>query len=387
MKRILVSALSISLLWPAAASAEIVVGFVTGLSGAVSSIGIPIGKGIAAGQTYRGEIDGEAVRVIELDDASDPSMAARNTRKLVEQEKVDALIGTSGAPQTVAMATIAVELKVPMVAVSPITPPPTGEGGPWVVQSLQPQLLLFQGIVGHMKANKVKTVAFIGFNDALGDLMYSSLVESAKEAGINIVANERYARTETSVTGQVLKIVSQRPDAVVIGGTATPAALPAIGLTERGYKGLVYGNNGMISADFLRVAGKAANGIICPTGPVIVAEQLPDSNPTKKVALAYREAYQKANSAPAIDGFSPYAFDGWLILTDAIKRAKATGAKSGTPEFRAAIRAALYSTKELAGAYGVYNFVPASTYGVDERSVTLVKIDNGAWKLLSSPTP
>jgi len=327
MKRMLVSALAIGLIWPGAASAEIVVGFVTGLSGAVSSIGIPIGKGIAAGQVYRGEIDGEPIRVIELDDASDPSMAARNTRKLVEQEKVDALIGTSGAPQTVAMATIAVELKVPMVAVSPITPPPTGEGGPWVVQSLQPQLLLFQGIVGHMKANKVKTVAFIGFNDALGDLMYSSLVESAKEAGINIVANERYARTETSVTGQILKIVSQRPDAIVIGGTATPAALPALALAERGYKGLVYGNNGMISADFLRVAGKAANGIICPTGPVIVAEQLPDSNPTKKVSIAYRETYQKANNAPAIDGFSPYAFDGWVILTDAIKRAKATGVK------------------------------------------------------------
>lgn len=384
MKRILVSALALALAWPGTASAEIVVGFVTGLSGAVSSVGIPNAKGVAAGQAYLNTIDGEPIRVIELDDASDPSISTRNARKLVEQEKVDVLIGTSGAPQTVAMATVAVELKVPMVAISPITPPPVGEGGPWVVQSLQPQSLLVQGIVDHMKQNKVKTVAFIGYNDALGDLIYTSLVDSAKAAGINVVANERYARTETSVTGQVLKIVSLRPDAVVIGGTATPAALPVLALTERGYKGQVYGNNGMISTDFLRVAGKAANGIICPTGPVIVAEQLPDSNPTKKIALAYREAYQKANNAPAVDGFSPYSFDGWVILTDALKRAKATGAKPGTPEFRAAIRAALYSTKELPGAYGVYNFTPASTFGVDERSVTLVKIDNGAWKLLPS---
>lgn len=130
MKRILVSALALALAWPGTASAEIVVGFVTGLSGAVSSVGIPNAKGVAAGQAYLNTIDGEPIRVIELDDASDPSISTRNARKLVEQEKVDVLIGTSGAPQTVAMATVAVELKVPMVAISPITPPPVGEGGP-----------------------------------------------------------------------------------------------------------------------------------------------------------------------------------------------------------------------------------------------------------------
>src|SRR6267154_1391154 len=188
------------LLTAAPAHAEILVGFVTGLSGPVSSIGIPNAKGLAAGQAYIGEIDGEKVRVIQLDDASDPTASTRNARKLVEQEKVDILIGTSGAPQTLAMATAAIEMKVPMIAVSPIAPVPAGEGGPWVVQTPQPAPLLVQGIVDHMKSRNVKTVAFVGFSDAFGDLMYNSLLQAAEKAEIKVIANERYARSDNSVT-------------------------------------------------------------------------------------------------------------------------------------------------------------------------------------------
>ena len=276
---------------PQLAQAEILVGFVTGLSGPVSSIGIPNAKGIAAGEAYVGEIGGEKVRVIQLDDASDATASARNARKLVEQEKVDILIGTSGAPQTLAMATAAIEMKVPMIAVSPIAPVPPGDGGPWVVQTPQPTPLLVQGIVDHMKAKGLKTVAFIGFSDAFGDLMYNSLEQSVKTTDIKIIANERYARSDSSVTAQVLRALAARPDAIMLGGTGTPGALPVIALSERGYKGPLYGNHGLISADFLRLAGKAANGIICPTGPVTAAEQLPSSNPIQKVALDFRAAF------------------------------------------------------------------------------------------------
>src|SRR4029450_11104476 len=209
----------------APARAEILVGFVTGLSGPVSSIGVPNAKGLAAGQAYIGEIDGEKVRVIQLDDGSDPAASTRNARKLVEQEKVDFLIGTSGAPQTLAMATAAIEMKVPMVAVSPMGPgSPTapvraGEGGPWVVQTPQPMPLLVQGIVDHMKGRGVKTVAFIGFSDALGDLFYNALLQTAEAASIKVIANERYARSDNSVTAQVLRAISARPDAIMLGGT------------------------------------------------------------------------------------------------------------------------------------------------------------------------
>ncbi len=365
-----------------AARAEIVVGFITGLSGAVSSIGIPNGKGIAAGMAFKNEVGGETIRVIRLDDASDPAATVRNVRKLVEQEKVDFLIGTSGAPHTFAMATVAVELKVPMVAISPIAEPPKGDGGPWIVQIPHPQRLLAQGIVADMKRRNLQTIGFIGFSDALGDLMFDSLAAAAQEAGIKVLANERYARTDTSVMPQVLKAVAGRPDAIMVGGTATPGALPVLALSERGYKGVIYGNNGMISTDFLRVAGKAAEGLICPTGPVVVAEQLPDSNPIKQVALAYRAAYEKASSTSPSDGFSAYAFDGWLVFLDAARRAIEGGAKPGTAAFRDALRQALYSSKEVVGTHAVYNFTPQSSLGVDERSRVLVKIEHGGWKLL-----
>ncbi|TYO60952.1 ABC transporter substrate-binding protein [Bradyrhizobium hipponense] len=381
MKSLLGSALLI-LAGPQAAQADILVGFVTGLSGPVSSIGIPNAKGIAAGETYVGEIGGEKVRVIQLDDASDATASARNARKLVEQEKVDILIGTSGAPQTLAMATAAIEMKVPMIAVSPIASVPAGEGGPWVVQTPQPMPLLVQGIVDHMKAHGLKTVAFIGFSDALGDLLYDSLSQSAKAADIKVIANERYARSDSSVTAQVLRALAARPDAIMLGGTGTPGALPAIALSERGYKGPLYGNNGMISADFLRLAGKTANGIICPTGPVIAAEQLAANNPIQKVSLAYRTAYEKANGEMPTDSFSSYSFDGWVVFVDAAKRAMAAGAKPGSPEFRSALRQALFATKEVVGTQGVYNFTPADRHGVDDRSRVLVQIEDGKYKLL-----
>jgi branched-chain amino acid transport system substrate-binding protein len=367
---------------PRVAQADILVGFVTGLSGPVSSIGIPNAKGIAAGQTYVGEIGGEKVRVIELDDASDATASARSARKLVEQEKVDILIGTSGAPQTLAMATAAIEMKVPMIAVSPIAAVPAGEGGPWVVQTPQPMPLLVQGIVDHMKAHGLKTLAFIGFSDALGDLLYDSLSQSAKAADIKVIANERYARSDSSVTAQVLRTLAARPDAIMLGGTGTPGALPVIALSERGYKGPLYGNNGMISADFLRLAGRTANGIICPTGPVIAAEQLPASNPIQKVALDFRAAFEKANGEAPTDSFSSYSFDGWLVFADAAKRAIATGAKPGSPEFRAALRQALFTTKEVVGTQGVYTYTPADRHGVDDRSRILVQIEDGTYRLL-----
>jgi branched-chain amino acid transport system substrate-binding protein len=367
---------------PQFAKAEILIGFVTGLSGPVSSIGIPNAKGIAAGESYVGEIEGEKLRVIQLDDGSDPAASARDARKLVEQDKVDILIGTSGAPQTLAMATAAIEMKVPMIAVSPIAPVPAGDGGPWVVQTPQPTPLLVQGIVDHMKARGLKTVAFIGFSDAFGDLMYDALAQSAKAADIKVVANERYARSDSSVTAQVLRALATHPDAIMLGGTGTPGALPVIALSERGYKGPLYGNHGLISADFLRLAGKAANGIICPTGPVTAAEQLPSSNPIRDVALAFRAAFEKANGEAPTDSFSSYSFDGWLVLVDAAKRAIATGAKPGSPEFRSALRQAFFTTKEVVGTQGVYTFTPADRHGVDGRSRVLVQIEDGKYKLL-----
>ena len=364
-----------------ARAAELKVGFGTALSGSGASIGIPYAKGMAAAAAFASAVGQDKIRIIQLDDASDPSTAARNAAKLIEEENVDLLIGTSSTPSTAAMAAVATAKKVPMIAVSPLPPIPPGEGGPWVISIPQPAPLMANAVVERMKATGVKTVGYIGYSDSWGDLVYDGLTKAAEPAGIKVVANERYARADSSVTAQALKIMATRPDVIMTGGSGTPGALPFIALKERGYGGPIYGMHALINPDFIRVGGPSVEGVICPTGPVVVAEQLPESNPVRAVGMQFREAYQKANGTPAADAFSAYSFDGWLIFLDAAKRALPTAAP-GTPEFRAALRGAIMSTKEVVGSHGVYSFTPASPYGVDERARVLVKLVKGNWQLV-----
>ena len=348
------------------------------LSGPNSSLGIPYAKGMQTALAYKPEINGHKIQLIVLDDASDPTTAGRNARKLVEEDKVDVLMGTSGVPAAIAMAQVGREAKTPMIGLTPIVL--DAKENPWVFTVAQPTQLMVDAVVERMKRNGVKTVGYIGFADAWGDLVYDAMMKAAPAAGIKVVSNERYARSDQSVTGQVLKIVALHPDAVMTGGAGTPGALPFLALAERGYKGGIYGQHGLINPDFLRVAGASAQGALMPTGPVIVAEQLPDSYPTKKIALDFRAVFQRVNGAPSTDAFSAYSFDGWLVFADAASRALAK-AEPGTPEFRVALRDAIASTREVVGTHGVYNFKPGDLYGVDQRARVIVKVDNGKWKL------
>jgi branched-chain amino acid transport system substrate-binding protein len=361
-------------------AADLTVGFVTSLSGPGASIGIPYEKGILAGHAFAGKVGDTSIKLIRLDDASDSSAATRNARKLVQEEKVDVLIGTSGVPGTVAMAVVAAETKTPMISLTPTTPP-QNPNGQWLISIPQPPPLMVAAVVDRMKKDNVKKTAYIGFSDAWGDLVYDALMKNAPGAAIEVLTNERYARADTSVTGQTLKIIAAHPDAVITGGSGTPGALPYLALAERGYKGGLYGTHALINPDFVRVGGKAVEGVIAPTGPVIVAEQLPDSNPTKKVSLTFREVYQKANSSPTSDAFSAYSFDAWLVLLDAAKRALAK-AQPGTEAFRAAFNEAMQTTSNITGTHAVYNFKPGAYYGVDERARVLVQLQKGKWMLL-----
>jgi branched-chain amino acid transport system substrate-binding protein len=361
-------------------AADLTVGFVTSLSGPGASIGIPYEKGILAAHAFAGKVGDVNIKLIRLDDASDPSAATRNARKLVQEEKVDVLIGTSGVPGTVAIAVVAAETKTPMISLTPATQP-QGPNGQWMISIPQPPPLMVAAVVARMKQDHVKKTAYIGFSDSWGDLVYDALMKNAPGAAIDVLTNERYARADTSVTGQTLKIIAARPDAVITGGSGTPGALPYLALAERGYKGGLYGTHALINPDFVRVGGAAVEGVIAPTGPVIVAEQLPDSNPTKKVSLAFREAYQKVNSSPAGDAFSAYSFDAWLVLLDAAKRALQK-AQPGTEAFHAAFNDAMQSATEVVGTHGVYTYKPGGYFGVDERARVLVQLQKGKWTLL-----
>jgi branched-chain amino acid transport system substrate-binding protein len=324
------------------------------------------------------EIGGEPVDVIQLDDGSDPSAATRDARKLIEEDKVDVLIGTSTAASSNAIAAVADELKVPYLAISPISPPVADDGLRWVLCVTQPPPLMIKTVTDRIKQDGVKTLGYIGYSDAWGDFVYKGAKTAETEGALTIVANERYARTDTSVVGQVLKVVASHPEGVLDGGSGTQGALPLLGLADRGYKGKLYGTPAMVNADFIRISGKAAEGMEISAGPASVADQLPDDHYAKKPALAFRTAFQKVYGALPTDGFSAYSFDAWLIFEDAAKKALAT-TPPGTPAFQKALDDAIFSIKDLAGTEGLYTFTPASSYGVDERSLIVAKLENGKW--------
>ncbi len=358
------------------AHADITVGFVTSLSGSGSSIGIPYGRGMDAAYAYADTIDGQKIKLVRLDDSTDPSTAARDARKLIEDDKVDILIGTATTPSASAMMAVANELKVPMISLSPLKASQSSDA--WGISVVQPPPLMVSVPVERMVRDGVKTVGFIGFSDAWGDLVYSGAKRAADAGKIKLVAAERYARTDTSVTGQALKVFAAHPDAVLIGGSGTQAALPILALAQLGYKGKFYGTPALLNADFIRLGGKAAEGVVVSAGPVMVAAQLPADHYAKKISLTFFDDYKKATGQVSTNAFSPYAFDTWILFLDAAKRALPK-AKPGTPEFRTALREAIFATKGVAGTNGIYNCHPGSAYCSDQRGLVLVRLVDGKW--------
>ena len=359
--------------------AQVKIGVTLSATGPAASLGIPEKNTIAL---LPKEIGGKSVEYIVLDDGSDTSRAVQNTRKLIDEDHVDAIIGSTVTPNSLAMIDAASAGKTPMIsmAASASIISPMDAKRAWAFKTPQNDSLMADAIAGYMEKHGVKTVGFIGFADAYGDGWSSVFTAAAAAHKLKIVANERYNRTDTSVTGQVLKTMSANPDAVLIAGAGTPAALPAKALKERGYKGKVYQTHGVANNDFLRVCGKDCDGELLPAGPILVAEQLPDSNPVKKSALAYKSAYEKAYGVGSISTFGGHAWDAGHMLEEAIPEALKK-AQPGTEAFREALRSSLENLKDLPLAHGVMNTTPADHNGFDDRARVMVQIVDGKWKV------
>jgi branched-chain amino acid transport system substrate-binding protein len=362
------------------ASAQIKVGVTVSATGPAASLGIPEKNTFAL---LPKQIAGKSVEYFVLDDASDTTTAVKNSRKLISEDKVDVLVGSTVTPNSLAMIDVAAESETPMIsmAASSSIVEPVDARRRWVFKTPQNDSHMATAITGHMADSGIKSVAFIGFNDAYGEGWYKEFSKLADIRKIKVIANERYARTDTSVTGQILKIMGANPDAVLIAGSGTPAALPQKTLKERGYKGRIYQTHGIANNDFLRVCGKDCEGTWLPAGPLLVAEQLADSNPVKKSAMAYKTAYEKAYGPGSVSTFGGHAWDAGQLLAAAVPEALKK-AQPGTKEFKAALRDALENIKNLAVSHGVVNMGPTDHLGLDQRARVMVQIANGKWKLV-----
>lgn len=371
--------LAVTVATSGAAFADVNVGVSVSATGPAAVLGIPEKNTVAL---CPATIGGQKVNYLVLDDATDPSQVTKNARKFASEDNADVFVGSSSTPGALAMMEVAAETKTPQLTLAP-TPYTDPAKDVWSFRMPQSTPLMAKALVGHMKANGVKTLGFIGYADSFGESFLTAVKGALEGTNIKLDPIERYNRTDTSVTGQALKILSANPDAVLVVGSGTPAALPQTTLVERGYKGKFYQSHGAVSKPFLQVGGKAVDGTIFPIGPIVVADQLPDSHPSKKVALEYTKKYEAANGAGSVSSFGAHMYDACLILEHAIPVALKK-AKPGTVEFRQALRDAIESTHEVVGTHGVFNFSPKDHYGHDDRARVLIRSENGAWKLISN---
>jgi branched-chain amino acid transport system substrate-binding protein len=362
------------------AAADINIGVTLAATGPAASLGIPEKNTIALLPPV---MAGQKVNYIVLDDASDTTTAVKNTRKLITEHKVDVIVGSTTTPNSLAMIDVVAESETPMISMasSARIVEPMDEKRRWVFKNAQSDTHMATAIVEHMNNSGIKKLAFIGFADAYGEGWWNEIGKLADVRHIQVVANERFNRSDTSVTGQILKILSTHPDAVIIAGAGTPAALPQKTLREKGYKGPIYQTHGVANSDFLRVGGKDVEGTLLPAGPVLVAGQLPDANPVKKVALDYVTRYEAAHGKGSATTFGAHSWDAAILLASALPAALKK-AQPGTREFRVALRDALESTRNVTGAHGIYNLSPQDHVGLDQRSRVMVMIEQGGWKLV-----
>ena len=362
------------------AAADLKIGVIASSTGPTAVVGIPQKQTVALLPT---EIAGQKVDYLVLDDASDPTNAVTNVKKLIAEHKVDALIGPTTTPAALAMLDFVAESKVPLVTTvgSSSIILPLDDKKRWVFKTTQNDDLIAGALIEHMLANGVKTLGFIGFNDPYGENWLKVFGGMADKAGLKIVVSERFNRTDQSVTGQALKVITAKPDAVLVAATGGPAVLPQTSLQEKGYKGRIYQTHGVATNDFIRIGGKAVEGTLMAGGPMLVAHDLATSNPIKAVAQGYIKAYEGKYGAGTMSTFGANTYDAGLLLQKAIPTALKK-AKPGTPEFREALRDALEQSKEVVGAQGVFNMSAQDHNGMDKRARVMMAVKDGKWVLV-----
>ncbi len=362
------------------AAADVTIGVSLPLTGPTSALGIPCKNGI---MLWPSSVAGEKLNVIILDDATDPTQGVKNARRFVSEDHVDLILGSAATPIAVAISSVAAEAQTVQLALSPTPPAPDGKDA-WTFRLPQSTAVMAIPIIEYWKKTGVKTFGYLGYTDAYGESWLKDITAQAEKAGIKSVAVERFARSDTSVTGQALKLVQANPDAILIGASGSGSAMPHKGLVERGYpKAKIFQTHGAASMDLIRVGGKDVEGSFVASGPATVANLLPESNPSKQLGMKYIAEYEKAYGAGTANQFGAHVFDAYLVLQRIVPEALKKG-KPGTPEFRAALKTALETTGRLPVSQGVLHYTPTDHFGFTPDTGVLLTIENGGWKLVST---
>src|SRR3954462_5924880 len=354
-----------------AALADINVGVVLSMTGPGSGLGIPMQKQL---QQFPKEIAGEKVNLIVLDDASDPGKGVSNTRLLITEDHVDVILGSCLTPVAAAMAPVAAENKTLQIAASPVGVPPGQDE--WLFRLPQGNDVMAHAMVQHMKKLNVKTIGFLGYTDAYGELWLKALTPEAEKNGMKVVVAERFARTDTSVTPQALKVTAANPDAIVVVATGSGAAMPEKAIVERGYKGKIYQTHAAATPDLVRIGGKDVEGTFVVSGPAIVAEQLPDSHPSKKTSIDFVTKYEKANGPGSRNQFAGHSYDFQIVMEKIVPVALKKG-KPGTQEFRTALRDAMEGMGRTIFAHGVMNWTKDDHWGYTNETGVMLQVKDG----------
>lgn len=362
------------------AAAQIKIGVISSATGPIAVVGIPQKNSVPL---LPRKIGDQTVEYIALDDASDPTQTVQHVKKLLSEDKVDAIIGPSGSPNAMGVIGYIAEAETPLLA--PVGTAavvlPMDDKKKWVFKTTQNDDLIAEALIEDMQARKIKTLAVIASSDPFGENWVKTIEGLAKKAGISIVTIEKYQRADTSVTAQSLKIVAANPDAVLVASAGGPTVLPHVTLVDQGYKGQIYQTHGAATPAFLKLGGKKVEGALLAASPMLVLDETPDTNPSKKVANEYIAAYKAANGGTAPSTFGANVYDAGLLLAHAIPEAVKAG-KPGTVEFRRGLRDALEKTKDLVGTQGVYNMTPADHSGFDKRGRVMITVKDGDWHLV-----
>ncbi len=358
-----------------AAHADITIGVSLPMTGPASGLGIPMNNQFKLWPTT---IAGEKVRMTILDDATDPTKGVQNARRFVSDDKVDIIIGSAATPVGIAMAEVALESKTVQLAATPIGLPPGKDA--WTFRLPQSNEVMAFAMVSLMKKQGVKTIGFLGYTDAYGEQWLKAITAEAEKNDIKIAAVERFARTDTGVTAQVLKLNAANPDAMLIVASGSGAAMPHKAVVERGFKGKIFQTHAAATKDLMRIGGKDVEGSFVVSGPAVVGDLLPDSHPSKKVAMDFVAKFDKAYGAGSHNQFAGHAYDALIVLEKVVPVALKK-AKPGTPEFRAALKDAIEGMGRTVFSHGVMNWTANDHWGYTLETGVMLKVVNGDWAL------